>query len=52
MQPFFLPMAGRTGTLWENMQPEASCCHGFASHVAYRLHQIARISPQSIAQFD
>ena len=30
---FFLPMAEKTGTLWENMTPTASCNHGFASHV-------------------
>lgn len=34
---FFLPMAERTGTLWENNLPTASCCHGFASHVLYWL---------------
>ncbi len=27
-------MADRTGTLWENDSPYASCNHGFASHVA------------------
>lgn len=37
---FFLPMAEKTGTLWENMSDYASCCHGFASHVAYWLNHI------------
>ncbi len=27
-------MAERTGTLWENDTPHASCNHGFASHAA------------------
>ena len=31
---YFLGMARTTGTLWENDTPVASCCHGFASHVA------------------
>ena len=31
---FFLYMAERTGTLWENIDTAASCNHGFASHVA------------------
>ncbi|MGM0529101.1 MAG: hypothetical protein ACQERS_11890 [Bacteroidota bacterium] len=26
-------MADKTGTLWENISPTASCNHGFASHV-------------------
>lgn len=34
IRAFFLPMAEKTGTLWENMTDFASCCHGFASHVA------------------
>ncbi len=29
----FLPMAERTGTLWELNSPNASCNHGFASYV-------------------
>ena len=40
IRKFFLPMAQQTGTLWENMTDFASCCHGFASHVAYWLHGI------------
>lgn len=31
---FFLYMAERTGTLWENDTTVASCNHGFASHIA------------------
>jgi alpha-L-rhamnosidase len=30
---YFLYMAERTGTLWENDTTTASCNHGFASHV-------------------
>ncbi len=30
---YFAFMAERTGTLWENDTPTASCNHGFASHV-------------------
>lgn len=40
IRDFFLPMARRTGTLWENMTDGASCDHGFASHVAYWLNKI------------
>ena len=31
---YFSFMAERTGTLWENDTPHASCNHGFASHAA------------------
>ena len=31
---YYLPMAERTGTLWENMHTRASCNHGFAAHIA------------------
>ena len=31
---YFAYMAEQTGTLWENVSSAASCCHGFASHVA------------------
>ena len=31
---YFSFMAERTGTLWENDTPRASCNHGFASHAA------------------
>lgn len=36
----YLDMAQRTGTLWENNEPTASCCHGFASVVAVWLKEI------------
>lgn len=31
---YFLYMARRTGTLWENQLPTASCNHGFASYIS------------------
>ena len=34
-----LYMAERTGTLWENDTPHASCDHGFASHVVRVFHR-------------
>lgn len=34
MRGYFLYMAEQTGTLWELVSDSASCCHGFASHVA------------------
>lgn len=34
---YFLYMADKTGTLWENDSDHASCNHGFASHVLYWL---------------
>ena len=34
---YWLYMADRTGTLWENDTPSASCNHGFASHAAHVL---------------
>ncbi len=40
IRAFFLPMAEATGTLWENMTDRASCCHGFASCVAYWMHKL------------
>ncbi len=40
---FFLPMAEKTGTLWENMSDGASCNHGFASCVTYFMEQIGLI---------
>ncbi len=33
----YLPMAERTGTLWEYEHPTHSCDHGFAGHVAHLL---------------
>ena len=34
IRDYLLYMAERTGTLWENLQPSASCCHGFSSIAA------------------
>jgi len=55
----FLYMAERTGTLWENIYPGTSCCHGFASHVAhvfYRdiagLSKIDRVNREIIIRFN
>ncbi|MBQ6165161.1 MAG: hypothetical protein IJK23_11865 [Clostridia bacterium] len=42
IRSFFLPMAEKTGTLWENMTDFASCCHGFASCVAYWLRLLSQ----------
>jgi alpha-L-rhamnosidase len=44
IRAYSLPMAQRTGTLWEHNEPTASCCHGFASHVCCLLRraQLAR----------
>ncbi|MBN2137705.1 MAG: hypothetical protein JW720_07855 [Sedimentisphaerales bacterium] len=36
---FYLYMAEKTGTLWENVGAEASCNHGFASHVVHSLYR-------------
>ena len=36
---YFLYMAERTGTLWEHNRTNASCNHGFASHVAVVLYR-------------
>lgn len=36
----YLYMADRTGTLWENNEATASCCHGFASVAAVWLKEI------------
>ncbi len=36
----FLPMARRTGTLWENLNERGSCCHGFASYLACVLNEL------------
>ncbi len=34
-----LPMAERTGTIWEHLDDSASCCHGFGSHIVHWLHR-------------
>ena len=36
---YFLYMAEKTGTLWENVGAYASCNHGFASHAAHCLYR-------------
>ena len=36
---YLLYMAERTGTLWENTGPTASCDHGFASHIVHTLYR-------------
>ena len=37
IEGYFADMAEKTGTLWEHDSPQASCNHGFASHVLYWL---------------
>ncbi len=36
---YLLYMADRTGTLWENVGTNASCNHGFASHIVHTLYR-------------
>ena len=36
---YLLYMAERTGTLWENVHANASCNHGFASHIVHTLYR-------------
>jgi alpha-L-rhamnosidase len=36
---YLLYMAQRTGTLWENVGADASCDHGFASHIVHTLNR-------------
>lgn len=43
---YFAGMAKETGTLWEHDKPEASCNHGFASHIIYWLAGIYGTSKQ------
>ena len=47
---YLLYMADRTGTLWENDEPHASCNHGFASHIVHTLYRdvlgVTRIDSQ------
>ncbi len=38
---WFSEMAARTGTLWEHLGTQASCNHGFASHVVRALYRDA-----------
>ncbi|MDR3194867.1 MAG: hypothetical protein LBT76_06210 [Tannerella sp.] len=39
IQDYFFAMADRTGTLWEHMQNQASCNHGFAAYIAHVLYR-------------
>lgn len=41
MEGYFTHMAERTGTLWEHTGIQASCNHGFASHVVHWLYRNA-----------
>lgn len=41
MSGYFLYMAEKTGTLWENTTDFASCNHGFASYAAYLIDRNA-----------
>ena len=43
---FFAPMARLTGTLWENLSPEASLNHGFASSAAWLIHRALAKRPK------
>ncbi len=45
IEGYFLYMAERTGTLWENISSTASCNHGFASYVLYWLDQLENSRP-------
>jgi hypothetical protein len=56
---YLLYMADRTGTLWENTEPSASCDHGFASHIVHTLYrdvlgirQIDRLGHRVSVQFN
>lgn len=48
---YYYYMAQRTGTMWENIGAEASCNHGFASHVVHFLYRdflgVRRIDQQA-----
>ncbi len=44
IKDYFLPMAEKTGTLWEHEKPTGSCNHGFASYVIYWLAGIYGVS--------
>lgn len=40
IKAFFTPMAASTGSLWEHMDTQASCSHGFASCAAYWIEKL------------
>lgn len=37
----YAPMARKTGTLWEHVDPRASCNHGFTSYIAVLMDRMA-----------
>ncbi len=41
----FLPMARRTGTLWEHLDVSASCNHGFTAYIAVLIDRLAGFAP-------
>ena len=41
---YFAYMAERTGTLWELVASQASCNHGFASHVLYWMDSLGLLA--------
>ena len=41
---YFTYMADQTGTLWENVGAQASCNHGFASHVIYWMDRLGLLT--------
>lgn len=50
LKGYLLPMAEKTGTLWEHSDLRASCNHGFASHAAYLLWQEVAGGPSRQAE--
>lgn len=40
----FAPMARRTGTLWEHLDEQASCNHGFTSYIAVLIDRLQKAS--------
>ena len=47
---FFAPMARLTGTLWENLSPESSLDHGFASSAAWLVRRALAAREGAIRQ--
>ncbi|MBQ3507669.1 MAG: hypothetical protein IJA91_03880, partial [Clostridia bacterium] len=41
---YFTYMADQTGTLWELVANQASCNHGFASHVIYWMDRLGLLT--------
>ena len=48
IEGYFLYMADKTGTLWENTTDYASCNHGFASYVACLIHHATEASKYNL----